>query len=379
MTFNLITLSLRFRNLLQRFILNQYTSISMLVNKNKRIKYLGFDDFWFSVIGILIISLTTFYLFNPSFKIITLIEGFLSWTIGLLFTIIDWNINRSIMIFLRKKYPDFSDDAKRITLFFLAVSCTVILVDFIGVSLLNLIPNVNVVHYQSRIKQLLLIVFLTVMIMAIYEAIYYNIRLKKSIREEEESKRILIQAQLEVLQNQAQPHFFFNTLNTLRDIIDQNSKEEAKEFVDKLSDIFRYLLEAGNNNLISLKNELGFAKAYIHIQSERFGDNLKLNWNIPEASLSAMVVPMSLQLLLENAIKHNVISKAKPLVITVTINENKLLVSNKIVPKSTQLPSTKLGLANIEKRYTLISGKSIEIENDGNLFSVSLPLLKKTE
>jgi LytS/YehU family sensor histidine kinase len=209
----------------------------------------------------------------------------------------------------------------------------------------------------------------------VYPAVYYNIRLKKSVRQEEQAKQILIQAQLDALLNHAQPHFFFNTLNTLRDIIDQNPKEDAKEFVDKLSDMYRFLLEAGNENLISLKNELRFARAYIHIQSERFGNNLKLNWNIPEASLDAMIVPMSLQLLLENAIKHNVISKAKPLIIDVAVQNSKLVVGNKLEPKSTQLPSTKVGLANIEKRYILISGESIEIKNDGNRFMVSLPLL----
>jgi hypothetical protein len=346
-----------------------------MFSKKKRIKYLGFDDFWFSIIGILILSFATFYLFNPSFDNVSLIEAVLSWGVGLLFTIIDWFINRAIMIFLRKRYPAFHDDARRIMLFFLAVVCTVILVDFTGTSLLSLIPGVNALDYQSRFKVLLFIVFLTIMIMAIYEAIYYNVRLKKSVREEEQSKQILIQTQLDALQNQAQPHFFFNTLNTLRDIIDQNSKEEAKEFVDKLSDIYRFLLEAGNDNLIPLKNELRFAKAYIHVQSERFGDNLKLNWDIPEASLNTMIVPMSLQLLLENAIKHNVISKAKPLTIHVAVHDNKLVVGNKIEPKSTQLPSTKVGLSNIEKRYTLISGKSIEVKNDGNRFMVSLPLL----
>lgn len=347
----------------------------MLVNKEKRIKYLGFNDSWFSVIGILIISFATFYLFNPAFSAITMTEAVLSWGVGLLFTIIDWFINRAIMISLRKKYPAFHDDAKRIALFFLSVVCTVIVVDFTGTSLLTLIPGVSALDYTSRLKVLLSIVFLTIMIMAIYEAIYYNIRLKKSVREEEQSKRIIIQAQLDALQNQAQPHFFFNTLNTLRDIIDQNSKEDAKEFVDKLSDIYRFLLEAGNDNLIPLKNELRFAKAYIHIQSERFGDNLKLNWDIPEASQGAMVVPMSLQLLLENAIKHNVISKAKPLIIDVAVRDKQLVVGNKIAPKSTQLPSTKVGLANIEKRYALISDTSIEIKNDGNRFVVSLPLL----
>ena len=132
----------------------------MLVNKEKRIKYLGFDDFWFSIIGILIINFATYYLFNPSLEFVSLTEAVLSWGVGLLFINIDWSINRSTMIFLRKKYPAFRDDAKRITLFFLAVVCTVILVDFVGTSLLSLIPGVSALDYLSCIKALLTIVFL---------------------------------------------------------------------------------------------------------------------------------------------------------------------------------------------------------------------------
>lgn len=347
----------------------------MLVNKKKRIKYIGFDDFWFSVIGVLIISSVTAYLSNYSNEVLSLFEAAFSWGFSLFLSIIYWLIVRTTMIFLRKKYPDFHDDAKRNALLFLAIVCTVFLVDFIGRTIISLIPGVNYVDGAPRIKMLLISILITTMIMAIYEAIYYNIRLKNSVREEEQSKQAIVQAQLDALRNQAQPHFFFNTLNTLRDIIDQNSKEEAKEFVDKLSDMYRFLLEVGNANLITLRDELKFSKAYIHIQSERFGDNLKLNWNIPEASLDAMIVPMSLQLLLENAIKHNVISKAKPLEVNITIKNDSIIVDNSIQVKSTQLPSTKVGLKNIEKRYALITSKSVDIQNDGNQFSVSLPLL----
>ena len=99
----------------------------MLVNKEKRLKYLGFNDIWFSAIGILIISFVTYYLFNNSRGVQSMAEVVFSWFAGLLFTIIDWFINRAIMIFLRKKYPAFRDDAKRITLFFMAVVCTVVL------------------------------------------------------------------------------------------------------------------------------------------------------------------------------------------------------------------------------------------------------------
>lgn len=347
----------------------------MSIDRSNRIKYIGFNDFWFSVIGILIIGFVAFYLFNSTINIVASPGVFLSWSVSTFYSTINWLVNREILIFLRKKYPDFHDDAKRITLFFLAIVCSVILLDFTVNGLLFLILDINGVDYQTRTKAIVTIIVLTVLIMAIYEAIYFYIRLKQSVREEEQSKQAIVQAQLDALRNQAQPHFFFNTLNTLRDIIDQNPKEDAKEFVDKLSDIYRYLLEAGNANLIPLKKELRFSKAYIHIQSERFGDNLKLNWDIPEISLETMIVPMSLQLLLENAIKHNVISKAKPLLINVAVQNNELVVYNIMEPKSTKLPSTKIGLANIEKRYTLISDKSIKIKNDGNRFTVSLPLI----
>jgi len=283
------------------------------------------------------------------------------------------------MILLRKKYPDLKDSVQRIVFFILAMVTTVVVVDFLGVKLLSLIWTEARYDFQERSQALVFIVLITVMTMAIYEAIYFYVRLKKSIREEEQSKQAIVQAQLDALRNQAQPHFFFNTLNTLRDIIDQNPKEEAKEFVDKLSDIYRFLLESGNANLILFRDELKFAKAYIHIQSERFGDNLKLNWNVPEASLDTLIVPMSLQLLLKNAIKHNIISKAKPLEIHVKVQDGQIVVENRIQAKSTQLPSTKVGLKNIEKRYALISNESVLISNDENRFSVSLPLLKTSE
>ncbi len=349
-----------------------------LFNKKKRIQYLGFDDLWYSIIAILVLSFITNFLFNNPNERNTLDLKLIGWGVALFFTICDWTIIRSILIFLRKKYPDFKDDKKRIGILIPAIFGTILLVDlFVGwlsSTLVNLLSDYNSRHI-TRLKELIPITIITIMVMAIYEVIYSYVRLKKSIREEEQTKQVMIQAQLDTLRNQAQPHFLFNSLNTLRDIIDQDSKEDAKDFVDSLSGVYRFIIESGSSNLISLEKELTFAKAYIHIQSERFGDNLKLNWNIPEDKLLLMIVPMSLQLLLENAIKHNIVSKAKPLFITVAIKDDTLVVGNKIQAKSTQTPSTKIGLKNIEKRYQLISSKTPVIDNDGEYFTVSLPLL----
>ncbi len=353
----------------------------MFFNKEKRIHYLGFNDVWFSVIGILMLSLSTDYIFNNSFGTYPLVMALYSWSASLVITICDWLIIRRILIFLRKKYPDFKDDTKRIVIFFIAIVTTIFIIDNIGGHVLEYLYRLSGrnANYNTQLKVLLPVILLTIMIMAIYEAMYYYARLKTSIRAEEQAKQVIIQAQLDTLRNQAQPHFLFNSLNTLRDIIEEDTKEEAKEFVDKLSDVYRFILESGNANLITLEKELKFTKAYIHIQQERFGDNLKVNWNIPEAELLTMVVPMSLQLLIENAIKHNIISRAKPLVITIETKDGQLVISNKIQSKSTQLPSTKIGLKNIEKRYAIISNSPIAIKNDGKYFTVTLPLLKPSD
>lgn len=346
-----------------------------LFNKEERIKYLGFNDVWFVLTGIPLLGFVTDFMFSGnSFSRLPFVEAVINWSVSLVFSMVNWLVMRTILIALRKRYPGLRDNKKRIPLFFLSIVFTVLMVDYIGNLTLGYIIDDSYNH-PLRPKILLPIILISAMTMAIYEAVYYYIRLRRSIREEEQAKRASIQAQLDTLRNQAQPHFFFNTLNTLRDIIDQNTKEEAKVFVNRLSEVYRFILESGNSNLITLREELPFAKAYVHIQKERFGNNLHVKWNIPESAMDRMIVPMSLQLLLENAVKHNVISRAKPLQVYVDIENGQLVVSNKVQPKSTQLPTTKLGLKNIERRYALISDKQVTIfEKNGN-FRVELPLL----
>ncbi|EDP97161.1 histidine kinase [Kordia algicida OT-1] len=349
-----------------------------LLNKEKRLKYIGFNDIWFVVFGIIILSFVTDYLFNNSFARFPFWEAIVHWSISFGFSVTNWFVMRFNFIFLRKKFTKVEDVGKRALLLFLSIVVTVTLIDALGGIIIGYIYN-QTYYFTERFQVLLPIIIISMMVMAIYEAIYFYIQLKKSIREEEQAKQVVVLAQLDALRNQAQPHFFFNSLNTLRDIIDQNSKEDAKQFVDKLSDVYRFILDAGNANLIPLRDELKFARAYIHIQKERFGDNLKLNWQLPETTLDRMIVPMSLQLLLENAIKHNVISRSKPLIITVKIENDHIIVHNKKQPKSTQLPSTKLGLINIEKRQALISNKLPKITNTGKEFTVAIPLLTTSD
>lgn len=346
-----------------------------LFNKAKRLKYLAFNDVWFVIVGIVLLSFVTDFLFSGgSFSRYPFFEAVINWSISLMFATVNWLIMRTILIGLRKRFPGLKDNNKRIPLLFLSIVTIVLAVDFAGNVFLGFIFGDNYNH-PLRYRIVLPIILISTMTMAIYESIYYYILLKKSIQEEEQAKRAIVQAQLDTLRNQAQPHFFFNTLNTLRDIIDQNTKEEAKEFVDRLADIYRFILEAGNANIIPLRDELKFAKAYIHVQKERFGDNLKVHWEVPTAEKEKMIIPMSLQLLLENALKHNIVSKSKPLNVSVKANKGKLMVRNRLQPKSTQLPSTKIGLKNIQDRYALISEEEVFVQKNDGYFEVSLPLL----
>ena len=346
----------------------------MLLDKEKRIKYLGFNDLRFMLLGILVLSFVTDYMFNNSFVNYPIQWALFSWSISLFFATCDWLILRAILIRLRKRYPALEDDRKRITLFFLSIVFVVALVDLIGGSTLEVLLGGNF-NYPERLKVIIPVILVSTMTMAIYEAVYYYLRLKESIRKEEQAKQAIVQAQLDVLRNQAQPHFFFNSLNTLRDIIDHNSKEEAKTFVDKLAEVYRFVLQTGKQNLISLEEELDFAKAYVHIQKERFGENLQLDWDASIAKQGTRVVPTSLQLLIENAIKHNVVSKSKPLRIRVYQNNDQLVIENKIQPKSTRIASTKLGLNNLRERYDILANTPLKVSDTDGYFRVYIPLL----
>lgn len=346
----------------------------MLLNKKRRIQYLGFDDLKFMIIGILALSFVTDFMFSNSFFRYPFKWAVISWSISLFFATVDWIIIRLILIELRKRLPEMKHDTKRIAFFFLSIVTTVVAVDLIGGSTLEKLLGGNF-NYPDRYKVQIPVVVVSMMTMAIYEAVFYYLRLKKSIRREEESKRAIVQAQLDVLRNQSQPHFFFNSLNTLRDIIDHNSKAEAKTFVDKLAEVYRFVLQTGKQNVIPLAEEMDFAKAYVHIQKERFGENLQVEWADLTDMSSGGVVPTSLQLLIENAIKHNVVSKSKPLTVRIFSEQGHLVVENPLQPKSTQISSTRLGLKNLKQRYELLASEPLQIDKTPSHFRVALPLL----
>jgi hypothetical protein len=181
-------------------------------------------------------------------------------------------------------------------------------------------------------------------------------------------------AKFESLKNQLDPHFLFNSLNVLTSLIGENPKQ-AEKFTTKLSKVYRYVLEQKDKDLVSLEEELRFAKSYMELLQMRFEDGIV--FEIPEnvSNSDLKIVPLSLQLLLENAVKHNVISSEEPLKISIFEDNGCLIVKNNSNPKQSLEKSTKVGLKNITQRYKLITKSKVEIINDEKIFQVKLPLL----
>ena len=215
----------------------------------------------------------------------------------------------------------------------------------------------------------------TLTVVAIYESVYFVHALRNSVEEKELLKRESLKAQLNALKTQVNPHFLFNNLNTLSSVIPDNP-QQAIDFVQQLSKVYRHILEVRDEKNIPLKDELEVLKAYAFLLKTRFGDNLDINIDVAEEKLQKKVVPLSLQILMENAIKHNIVSSEKPLRIDVFAVNGTLVVSNNLQKKN-QLPeSTGIGLDNIRNRYKLLGNKTVVVQEDANSFTVSIPLIE---
>lgn len=202
--------------------------------------------------------------------------------------------------------------------------------------------------------------------------------LMRKMKESEIEKIRLIEektnAELAVLKEQISPHFFFNTLSSLSTIVRNEKKEVGLEFIQDMSNTYRYTLSSGRQDLVSLKEELDFIQSYVFILKKRFGKKLIVNFEVPENAYKSKIPPMSLQLLVENAIQHNVITQSLPLTVKLFIENNMICVENNLQEKES-IDSMGLGLENLSNRFRLLAQKDIVIDKDKHKFSVKLPLL----
>ena len=217
---------------------------------------------------------------------------------------------------------------------------------------------------------------ITIIVSLVIHLVYFYKSYQENKLKEQKIIAGTASAQFESLKNQIDPHFLFNSLNVLSSLIEENP-ENAQKFTTSLSKIYRYVLEQKDKELVSVAEELQFAKTYMNLLKMRFENSI--TFEIPEGfdNDEAKVVPLSLQLLLENCIKHNVVSEAKPLHVKISIENNQLVVINNLQKKEVLSDRKGVGLQNIVNRYSILTKRTVLVEENEQEFKVFLPILTK--
>jgi sensor histidine kinase YesM len=327
------------------------------------------------IIGIPLVSV--FFVFIYSYdELTTPLMILREFVVSLTFTFALWEGNRAIVYKFREWYPHNEQTAKRLLRQIpIIIAYTVIvslLLDF-SFGLLGIIMCEPGEKLFYALTNLLPAIF----IMSIYEGAYFFEEWKKNFQRSEALAKENIRSQFEALKSQLDPHFLFNSMNTLAALIEPDNTD-AQKYLEQLSDVYRYVLLSRQKETVSLEEELEFVQSYIFLNKTRYRDNLIVENDIPEESLSRRVAPLSLQILVENALKHNVISKDKPLTLRITVDRHGYVVVENNVQKKNILEmekSTKTGLQNIINRYALLTPNPVEINQSADLFSVRIPLI----
>ncbi len=249
---------------------------------------------------------------------------------------------------------------------YVVVTCIYIL-DFVYLGDLSL----GELFSRLGFRQYLVALAITISIVSIMHGRGFLIEWRKVTIEKEQYKNDSLNFKYEALKNQVNPHFLFNSLNVLSSLVYEN-QDKAVEFISKLSNVYRYVLDSKNEELVDVSRELEFIKSFIFLQQIRFDESLIVQI---EGSATGFVPPLALQVLVENAIKHNVVSASKPLTIDIHLFNNEIVISNTIQEKLSK-DSTGIGLDNLKARFDFLTDRKVTIENDGKTFKVTVPVLK---
>ncbi|MBD2756738.1 sensor histidine kinase [Spirosoma validum] len=296
--------------------------------------------------------------------------------IGLTAGYICWNLSRWVLMRLQNRYPGLVNTRRRLLWI---TGLTPVLVNFawlirqLGHLTLNNVSNIaqTLPNYTYSIGIQL---FYHLVYFVIYEGGYVLGAWQQTYEQNERLKKNKLQHQLDTLKNQINPHFLFNSLNSLSMLIYENPRQ-AEAFVDEISSVYRYLLRANDQEFTTLGRELQFIKSYFQLLKTRYGAGIELHVAVDDWQLDYTIPPLTLQLLIENAVKHNVILPNRPLVIKILTQGQMLVVQNNLQRKTIAVPSNKVGLANISAKYQLLEQRDIIVQEEAGLFVVKLPLL----
>lgn len=305
------------------------------------------------------------------------IEWYVAMFTILVLTLSIWESNRLIEPYFYKRTHQSKNKNRSLFIFFAVGSTITTVLTFAIVFFVSMVLHTHTAKETFiPLKLNLIYAWLANLLFHLLNTImFYFTEYKTKWIEAERLKRISAQAELQLVKNQINPHFLFNNLNVLSTLILKNT-DEANKFIEEFSKVYRYILNNHDKELVDVKTEVDFIKPYIFLLQKRFSESLKINITINEKYESFYIIPASLQMLIENAIKHNVVSKHKPLVIDIHSNgNNTIVVSNNLQLRDSVEHSTKIGLANIVKRYLLVSGREVKVDKSSNDFTVTLPLL----
>lgn len=296
-----------------------------------------------------------------------------------LYTFVISYVNTLVFNFLEKRTYKSYDVIKRIVFGILGSTIVTLITIFVlriivevvifGDSLEHFIATESWQGYSFGLR-------ITLSIVSVFYVIYFYNRYQKNKIKEQKVIAGAASAKFDALKNQLDPHFLFNSLNVLTSLIEENP-DNAQRFTTSLSKVYRYVLEQKNKELVTVDEELDFAKTYMSLLKMRFEDSII--FEIPEkaANPESKVVPLSLQLLLENAVKHNMVTTTKPLHIKIYEDGNHLVVMNNLQPKQIVKKSSGVGLDNIKQRYKLLTERKVYINQRERDFAVAIPMLTK--
>lgn len=292
-----------------------------------------------------------------------------------------WLLIRTIRADFLRRLPGYGSTIGRITLTIFASGLTGMVVNTLLDDLPEAFGKGAALGFASFAVHFGPMFFYSALVVGAHEVVHNFFELRRMDKEREELKKAHLQSQLDSLKSQVNPHFLFNSLNTLLSLI-STSPERAERFVEELSSVYRYLLQTNQHELATLRQELDFAHSYFHLLKTRFGAGIELTIRVDDYLLEHRLPSLTLQLLLENAVKHNVIAAATPLAISISTKPGgpseagRLVVCNNLQRKVQPVASSRMGLNNIITKLRLLNQAEAVITEDEDAFTVTLPLFK---
>lgn len=295
---------------------------------------------------------------------------------SILITIIVWEGNLRIDHWMNQKFPWVTMPGRRVLIhlpFSIFFSALTIYISMLGFNkFICVLPETTRDAFMKMAVSMGVVI--SIMLVAIEIGMQFFGHWKNSLIEIEKYKTESLQAQLQNLKNQINPHFLFNNMSVLSSLV-YKDQDKAVDFINQLSKVYRYLLDSKDEELTSLENELTFIKSYTYLLQIRFDTSINFDIQISDIKLNQLLPPLALQLLIENTIKHNEVSSDKPLYVSIKTENDILIVSNNIQLRSQVDENGKTGLQNIKDRYKYFTDLPVEILKNDQSFIVKIPLL----